>query len=186
MAIITAEKAQAEGSIDDLSNIAGKPYYIVTGNQIKDVDTTDVQKLERDFYKNYGGNVTLINDNYVHVMPVDYPESDLFPKDDCKDFQAPFRGVMGALNCGDDYAGKTLRYVMEGAIPDFKLKDRDLDWQSKGVLRKYGQREFMDELSIFWWYSMADYGYIYYPDQCLEPDAKCHIHFHLHGCAGTG
>ena len=91
----------------------------------------------------------------------------------------------GAVNCGDDYAGKTLRYVMEGAIPDFKLKDRDLDWQSKGVLRKYGQREFMDELSVFWWYSMADYGYVYYPDQCLEPEAKCHIHFHLHGCGGS-
>ena len=72
--------------------------------------------------------MTLVNDDYVHVMPVDYPASDILPKDDCKDFTALFRGVNGALNCGDDYAGKILRYLMEGAIPNFKLKERDLDW----------------------------------------------------------
>lgn len=65
--------------------------------------------------------MTLTNDDYVHIMPVDYPESELFPKDDCKDFTTYFRGVNGAINCGDDYAGKVLRYVMEGAISNFEL-----------------------------------------------------------------
>lgn len=31
---------------------------------------------------------------------------------------------------------------------------------------------------------IAYYGFIFYPNQCLE--MSCHIHFHLHGCTSQG
>ena len=83
------------------------------------VDTTDVQTLEHEFYLKHGGNSTLVNDDYVHVWPVDYPVSDLFPEVPRDEFASSFKGFAGAVNCKDDYTGKILRYLMEGAIPDF-------------------------------------------------------------------
>lgn len=58
----------------------------------------------------------------------------------------------------------------------------DAKYDSKGVLKKFYQSEFLDT-TIFQIDGLADYGYIYYPLQCIDGRVKnCKVHMHLHGC----
>ena len=63
------------------------------------------------------------------------------------------------------------------------LAPKDADWATKGVYRKFNQNEFIDA-GWFATTGLQKYGYIFYPESCLEK--SCHIHFHLHGCGGMG
>lgn len=38
---------------------------------------------------------------------------------------------------------------------------------------------------MFQYDGFDEYGYIYYPYTCLKDNAKCKLHFFLHGCMGT-
>lgn len=68
---------------------------------------------------------------------------------------------------------------------EFTLQPRTDDWQSKGVLKKFAQKEFLGETSVFQYDGFDEYGWIYYPNACLEDGAKCKTHFWMHGCMQT-
>ena len=38
---------------------------------------------------------------------------------------------------------------------------------------------------MFSYYGLDKYGYVYYPEICLEKDKKCKVHVHLHGCTAS-
>jgi poly(3-hydroxybutyrate) depolymerase len=63
-----------------------------------------------------------------------------------------------------------------------ELAAKDDDWTSKGVMREFDQSAFLD-VGWFAETGLKKYGYVFYPNQCLEE--SCNIHFLLHGC-GTG
>ena len=73
-------------------------------------------------------------------------------------------------------------------IPAFGVDEiaaKDYDWQEKGVFKKFRQWDLVDA----GWFDktgLAYYGYMFFPNQCIEEGASCHIHFHLHGCTGQG
>lgn len=63
------------------------------------------------------------------------------------------------------------------------VAERDTDWRSKGVLKKFDAKYFL-ESSILGHDGLDWDGYIFYPNTCVENNgaAKCKIHFALHGC----
>ena len=91
-----------------------------------------------------------VNPETTHPIPTDLPEIEgvqarkKVAKDNIK---FPYIN-----NSGIDVAGKVLRHLYPS------LKERDLDWKSKGSLVKFDQLEFSAPNS-----SMNDYGYIFIP-----------------------
>lgn len=74
-----------------------------------------------------------------------------------------------------------LRFVYEGLeVGSFSLNAYDEDWQDKGILRRYSQADF-NPASLFENDSLAPFGYVFYPKQCLHK--TCRLHVHLHGCS---
>ena len=53
------------------------------------------------------------------------------------------------------------------------------------LLRKFAQREFLGENSLFMYDGLDEYGFVYYPQICLEKNNKCKVHVHLHGCTAS-
>lgn len=86
-------------------------------------------------------------------------------------------------NNGFDSAGKILEHLLTN-IPESgidTLQPKDSEWASKGYYKKFNQKEFLDT-GLFEVTGLQRFGYIFYPEQCIEK--SCHIHFHLHGCGG--
>ena len=91
-------------------------------------------------------------------------------------------------NCGYDLAGDILKYLLPNIVGSTvtELNPRDQDWESveKGVLKSFNQLEFVDAWN--WQYSgIHKWGYVFFPLQCLEEDAKCKVHVYLHGGAAA-
>ena len=60
------------------------------------------------------------------------------------------------------------------------MAPKDKDWENKGILNTFNQREFLDLWN--WNYSgLADFGYVFFPKQCIKDEAKCKVHVFLHG-----
>ena len=51
-----------------------------------------------------------------------------------------------------------------------------------GILRRFDQSDFLD---TFLWEStsLSQFGYVFYPEQCVSGEIQCKLHIHLHGCA---
>lgn len=65
------------------------------------------------------------------------------------------------------------------------LAPPDYDYQKNGVLRRFSQWEFLDT-SIFQPHGLAEYGYVYYPYQCIDGTVeRCKVHMVLPGCGFT-
>jgi hypothetical protein len=63
------------------------------------------------------------------------------------------------------------------------LEAPDSDYKSKGVLRRFDQRDFIDA-TIFETIGLAQYGYVYYPYRCIDGSVEsCKIHMVLGGCS---
>ena len=81
-----------------------------------------------------------------------------------------------------------LKYMLTNletnAIAESEWAEGDTNWREKGVLKKFYQDEFLDT-SIFQVDGLAKFGYVYYPNRCLNWRNKCKVHMHLHGCGFT-
>ena len=137
----------------------------------------------KSFYEALGANVAFTSkESFQHVFPTDVPEN-RWPKRDCSvNYVSAFDFPDNQLiNCGYDAAGETLKFILpniEGS--DITVAPKDEDWESKGILRTFNQREFVDLWN--WSYSgLADFGYVFFPKQCIKDEAKCKVHVYLHG-----
>lgn len=134
-----------------------------------------------DIYETYGANVIYEETDYWHVFPVDY-DTDIIEGDECGEESG---STIPVSNCGNDMAGSILSHLLTNipATEMTELQPKDFDFESKGVWRRFKQGEFTDD----GWGKTSGfmkYGYVFYPNQCLE--MSCHIHFLLHGCGGQG
>ena len=68
--------------------------------------------------------------------------------------------------------------------PFIKGQKNDPAWKRHGVLMQYDQREFVDPDDSWDEANFANYGWLYYPNQCADGSTKCKITFALHGCYG--
>ena len=57
-----------------------------------------------------------------------------------------------------------------------------MDWQSKGDLVLFDQKEFVSALYVWDTSSMDDLGYVYIPHECRKDGANCKVHVGIHGC----
>ena len=82
-------------------------------------------------------------------------------------------------NCGFDTAGQILTHLLPNIDGSF-IQAKDLDWMTKGQMMKFDQREFVDSWP-FEYTGLADDGYVYFPDQCIDGATKCKVVVFLHG-----
>ena len=75
-----------------------------------------------------------------------------------------------------------MKYLYESLYPNFTLQPKKEDWKKHGILKKFAQREFLGENSVFSYDGLDEYGFVYYPQICLDTDKKCKVHVYLHGC----
>lgn len=140
-----------------------------------------VQESLKAMYEDLGAEVNWISNDYHHLWPIDREVDEQFPQGDCA---APLSGW--TVNCQDDLAGDILSYLYGKLEEGFELKPRDYDWQSKGVLRRYAQWEFLGDHTIFQgnlgYSGFDEYGYVYYPTACTDGTKKCKLHVYMHGC----
>jgi len=85
--------------------------------------------------------------------------------------------------CGYDLTGKILSHLYTNATSNSisALEPMDNEWRSKGILRVFEQREFID-YRLFKNPYMKREGFYFYPFACLEEGAKCKLHISFHGC----
>jgi hypothetical protein len=81
-----------------------------------------------------------------------------------------------------DVAGELLSFLLTNIETNAisSLNDSTEDWQSAGVLRRFKQKEFVEDVP-FGQSGLAQYGHIYYPNSCISQ--SCKVHMHLHGCS---
>jgi hypothetical protein len=72
---------------------------------------------------------------------------------------------------------------METPVTLNPMSEDSRDWEQKGVLRKFSQKEFLpDDLKWNEFSGLDDFGYVYYPNTCIG-ESGCKVHLFLHGCA---
>lgn len=65
------------------------------------------------------------------------------------------------------------------------LADDNDNWQEKGKIYKFDQREFMTA-PVPDVTGLSTIGWVYFPDSCIDPLTKCKIHVHFAGGGGYG
>jgi poly(3-hydroxybutyrate) depolymerase len=158
-----ARRWSAEGKIDPVSNLAGKPVWTYHGT--KDPLVQDrVSDEGVQFYRDFGARTAYHNtDPAGHGWPT--PHAPL----PCGWTFYPF-----LINCGDDPQGEMLRHW---------LGDRNVNPPAAtqtGTLSKYDQDRYTPG-GWAQWYSLASSGYLYTPASCAAGEA-CKLVVALHGC----
>jgi poly(3-hydroxybutyrate) depolymerase len=159
----TADTWAAEGKIDPLSNLQGKPVYTYHG-QLDPLVSTPVSDAGVAFYRHYGADTLYhAGDPAGHGWPTPLG---LLP---CPTTAYPF-----LINCGDDPEGEMLTHWF-GAI------NPPNNGAPLGTLRWYDQDRYVPG---GWgaWYSMASSNLLYSPPTCAA-GAPCRLVVVLHGCA---
>ena len=133
------------------------------------------------FYDYFSSNLDIQDKNYVHAWP---SVSEDIPESNCEEYMAVGISDMylaTIINCGWDFAGSFLNHYFKGVNSSLELAPKETNWQDKGIMREFSQTEFVDR-KIWEWNGFAETGYVFYPNQCIEKDAKCKVHINLHGC----
>lgn len=157
----TAREFAAQGKIDPLSNLAGKPVYIQSGAYDATVETA-VQDAENALLSQLGASVTYSRNE----LPMGHGIATLNYGVDCGSTASPFLN-----NCGFDGAGRVLTSLGLVRNPPATAQ--------RGTLVKFDQNEFAggNAASIH----MDDVGFAYIPPECGA--GGCETHVVIHGCS---
>lgn len=169
---ITASTYLTTHTIANPSHMKDQPVWLFSGTKDTVVKQGVVDKLQ-GYYSHYGANIKYVN-SYAseHAFPTDLPEN----KNQCDYLGKPYIN-----NCNFDGVGDMFAHIIPGQ--DTKpLVDRDMDWQSKGDLSLFDQKEFVSDLYVFNTSSMDELGYVYIPHACREEGSDCRVHVAIHGC----
>lgn len=148
-----------------------QPIYIFSGSK----DTTYpplYQEAQNIFYNHFDADVEFVSKPVGHELPSAFSSNQL----------------LNPSNSNYDVAGDLFKHIYSNLetdpIPVSSWAPGDADWWQKGVMKKFYQSEFLD--TFVWELSgLAEYGYIYYPNQCYDGTKSCKVHMHLHGCGAT-
>lgn len=159
----TADAWAANGKIDPLANLKGKPVYTYHG-QLDPLVSQPVSDAGVAFYQHYGAAVRYhASDAAGHGWPTPLG---LLP---CSSTAYPF-----LINCGDDPEGEMLAHWF-GAV------NAPNTGAARGTLGYYDQDRYVPG---GWgaWYSMASSSLAYIPSACTG-GAACRLIVALHGCS---
>jgi poly(3-hydroxybutyrate) depolymerase len=153
----------AQGRIDPVANLAGKPVYTYHG-ELDPLVSQPVSNAGVAFYQHFGANTRYhAGDEAGHGWP---SPAGFLP---CAATAYPF-----LINCGDDPEGEMLTHWL-GSVnaPNTGTPTGTLGWfdQDRYVPGGWGQ-----------WYSMASSALSYIPRTCAA-GAPCKLVVALHGCA---
>ncbi|MFJ3903740.1 PHB depolymerase family esterase [Streptomyces sp. NPDC090025] len=156
-----ARRWSAEGRIDPVGNLTGKPVYTYHGT--KDPLVRDrVSDEGVQFYRDFGARVRYHDtDPAGHGWPT--PNAQL----DCGTTFYPF-----LINCGNDPQGEMLTHWLGSVNPPSAVQT--------GTLGAYDQDRYVPG-GWAQWYSMGGKSYLYTPDSCAL-GAPCKLVVALHGC----
>ena len=135
--------------MDNPTNLASHPVYIFGGTQ--DTLAWPInQQAQKDFFNNYGASPLLETFDTGHKVPTVFATGDDY--------------VNGYDTIGAMYT-KLLTGLPQDALSSLAAADND--YKSKGVLRRFSQKEFIDA-TIFQTIGMKEYGFVYYPYRCVD------------------
>jgi len=139
--------------IAPLSNLEGKPVFIYSGSTDGNVAPWN-QEMQFDFLTHFKANIKLVTGiSEHHWMSPNVPY----------------------------YSYQWLHTVM--SKDGQRIQDEDTDWNDKGMLIKFDQRELIKPEDMEKARMNQD-GWMYYPKSCVGIGApKCSLQFVLHGCA---
>jgi hypothetical protein len=159
----TADTWAAQGKIDPLANLNGKPIYTYHG-ELDPLVSQPVSNAGVAFYQHYGATTLYhAGDEAGHGWPTPLG---ILP---CPTTAYPF-----LINCGDDPEGEMLTHWF-GAV------NSPNTGTLHGTLASYNQDRYVPG---GWgaWYSMASTNLAYIPPACAA-GAACRLIVALHGCA---
>ena len=171
-----------KGYIDDPSNLQNAPVYIDQG--ANDLFGTTSTESAKSFYEILQSDVKFRETDRNHVISTDFSDKDV---EDCNGSKFNlFLIERGIVNCDSDMAGIMFEHLFSNLPTSVSLNPMNSDsrnWETKGVLREFSQTEFLpDDLGLFDFSGLDDYGYVYYPNTCIG-QSGCKVHMMLHGCA---
>ena len=109
----------------------------MSGNN-DDLCPSILQRAQKYIYDGEGANVEWVETDFGHLFSIDKPFNDLWPDSGClMSGHSHNGGHAGLHNCQFDQAGFILNNLYTRMDPDFVLKPRDLDWESKGILQEF-------------------------------------------------
>ena len=165
-------KMAAAGKIDSTDTLKNLKAYIYQGSSDTVVNKDMISQLT-SFYINNG-----IADSQIkttlgtggHNFPTDKEGLN-----DCKEQDIPY-----ISSCGMDIAKEILEHTTGKSLVKSTVKrehlymvDQTLDLKNKAHSEDKWIQPSM---------SLAPYGYLYAPEQCLNNPASCTVHVALHGC----
>ena len=183
------DRMSEQNLIDDKSNLQGKPVYVESGSEDIFGENMNIAAFK---FHNFTTSVKRWDQTKRnHVLSTDFKKKGWLPasEQDC-DYTNwdMFFNNKGVVNCGYDTVGNMLQYIHTHTRTDkFEMKPKNsdsLDWQEKGILKKFNQYEFFpDEISLFDQTGLDMYGYVYYPFTCIDEfETNCNLHVAFHGC----
>lgn len=158
-----ARRWSAEGKIDPVSNLSGKPVYTYHGTKDPLVRGS-VSDAGVQFYRDFGARTAYhVTDPAGHGWPT--PNAPL----DCGTTFYPF-----LINCGNDPQGEMLRHWLGNSAVKAPAATQSgtLSWHDQDRYVPGGWAQ---------WYSLAGGSYLYTPDSCAS-GAACKLVVALHGC----
>lgn len=164
--IDNANEENSLGNIDPIANVPTQRIFIYSGQQDTTITNSVVRKT-KDFYNQIGdpGKVKFVERRGEHNFPTD------FDADGNGNCAIPFYPFVA--NCGYDGAGELLKHVL--GTP---LNPRNDD-EPTGFLVKFNQSELHPKPSSI---GLGEYGFLYIPDGCIDPEIPCRLHVVFHGC----
>jgi poly(3-hydroxybutyrate) depolymerase len=157
--IAYAEKASANGEIDNVSNLASAKVYIFSGTQ-DTVVNPGVVNITYQFYKHFVTTGSIV---FKHDMSAPHAWITDSYGTLCSTLQYPYLN-----NCGFDMAGAVLNQLYSGLQPKVPAISANLLRFQQG---DYGNREAAE---------LAEYGYVYVPNGCKT--TRCEVHLNFHAC----
>jgi hypothetical protein len=161
---------EKQGLIASTRNISNQRVFIGNGKNDTMVRAEAAAKLE-EFYTRLGvrgGSLKVEIGDGAHNFPTD--RTDDPDTIGCNEQTVPF-----IANCGNDLAGKILKHVTDKKLTRGKFQAKNLRVLSQSRLAS-GDNDSSRPKSI------ADYGYLYANDTCMEKPETCDLHVALHGC----
>ena len=175
-------KVLSESKIDDTANLKNDPVYLL-GFDRDNYVRPEYNCIDHTLgiFDSYGAKTLREQKDYVHCVPVDLPVNDKHPERTCQD-SSDIQYFIS--NCAFDTAGRLLSHILTNLenSPIAALKPRNEKWQDAGVLKKFNQREFLEDVSIFDYSGLAIDGFIYIPNNCIDgTTTNCKVHINFHG-----
>lgn len=154
------KQAAEQNKIAATTNLQDSKVWILHGTK----DQRVIRSVTDMLFSQYSAFVTKSNIVYLNNLPFSHHFPTINEGTDCEISEAPFIG-----KCQFDAAGEMLKHIVGELTEKSSI--------ASGKLLTFDQQELGGEAAE----SLADTGYVYVPETCLQGQ-ECRAHVSFHGC----